>query len=136
MTFAPFLIVDKSEVYIRFQGQKQNETSASKLGIFQLAFELRDEGDLPRYVLTELIENIEWLRANLHSPEILDKDEHHRAISWFLPTAHEPISRVRSMAAILNEYGYHIEQVQARDPGIVIYEDEFQVVAKPRRKST
>ena len=123
-------------MYIRFQGQKQNETSASKLGIFQLAFELRDEGDIPRYVLTELIEHIQWLRANLDSPEILENEEHHRAISWFCPTAHEPISRVRAMAAILNEYGYHIEQVQARDPGIVIYEDEYQVVAKPRRKNT
>ncbi len=120
-------------MYIRFQGQKQSDSSSSKLGIFQLAFELRDEGDLPNYLHEILVHDIEWLLKHLQSPKVLEKDEHHRAISWFHPQAREPIERARSIAAILNEHGYHIEQIQTADPGLVIYEDEHQVVAKPRR---
>ena len=120
-------------MYIRFQGQKPNEYADSKLGIFQLAFELRDYGDIPKFQESELIKNIQWLKEHLKSPEILDKDGHHRAISWFKPGAKEPINRARAIASILNEHGYHVEQVQTKDPGLVIYEDGHQVVAKPKR---
>ncbi len=123
-------------MYIRFQGQRRNETSSSKLGIFQLAFELRDEGNAPKYLETELLRNIQWLKEHLKSPDILGEDVHHRAISWFKPNAKEPIKRVRAIAAILNEHGYSIEQVQTRDPGIVIYEDGHQIIAKPRKGRT
>ena len=123
-------------MYIRFQGQKQNSRSSSKLGIFQLAFELRDEGDLPKYVEEELLKNIEWLRMHLKSPKILKDEDHHRAISWFHPRAKEPLKRIRAIKAILEEYGCHIEQVKTKDPGVIIYEDGYQVVAKPARKNT
>ncbi len=120
-------------MYIRFQGQRRNETSSSKLGVFQLAFELRDEGDVPKYLEAELLKNIQWLREHLKSPDVLDDAAHHRAISWFKPSAKEPIRRVRAIAAILNEHGYSIEQVQTRDPGVVIYEDGHQIIAKPNK---
>ena len=123
-------------MYIRFQGKRQNSTSASKLGVFQLAFELRDYGDLPKYTEKELIENIEWLKMHLKSPKILEKPEHHRAIAWFHPRANEPIKRIRAIKTTLEEYGYHIDQISTRDPGVIIYEDGFQVIAKPRKKGT
>jgi len=40
---------------------------------------------------------------------------------------------VRAIKAILEEAGYHIEQIETRDPGVVIYEDGWQVVAKPKK---
>ena len=123
-------------MYIRFQGKRQNATSASKLGIFQLAFELRDYGDLPKYTEEILIENIRWLQEHLKSPKILSQSEHHRGIAWFHPRAKEPIKRIRAIKTILEEYGYHIDQISTRDPGIIIYEDGFQVIAKPRKKRT
>ena len=123
-------------MYVRFQGLRQNSTSATKLGIFQLAFELRDEGDLPAYAQVELEKHIGWLKKHLKSPRILDDWEHHRAISWFHPRANKPLAHIRAIKAILEEAGYHIEQVETRDPGIVIYEDGWQVVAKPRKRST
>ena len=120
-------------MYVRFQGLRQNDTSASRLGLFQLAFELRDEGDLPTYLHDQLVKHLEWLKDHLNSPKILHEDEHHRAISWFHPRAKEPLRHVRAIKAILEDAGYNIEQVETRDPGIVIYEDGWQVVAKPRK---
>ena len=120
-------------MYVRFQGLSQNDTSASRLGLFQLAFELRDEGDLPAYLHDQLVKHLEWLKEHLKSPKILREEEHHRAISRFHPRAKEPLKRVRAIKAILEEAGYNIEQVETRDPGIVIYEDGWQVVAKPKK---
>ncbi len=122
-------------MYVRFQGLRRNATSAAKLGIFQLAFELRDEGDLPNYLQRELVRHLIWLTENLDSPKVLSDPEHHRAISWFHPSAAEPIAHVRALKVILEEAGYHIEQVETQDPGIVIYEDAWQTVAKPRKSS-
>jgi len=120
-------------MYIRFQGQKQNSNSASKLGIFQLAFELRDSGELPSYLEQVLLKNLKWLKEHLKSPSILKQSGHHRAISWFHPRAKEPIKRIREIKSILEEFGYHIDQISTKDPGVVIYEDGFQVVAKPKK---
>ena len=122
-------------MYIRFQGQRQNETSSAKLGIFQLAYELRDSGDLPKYAERELIKNLQWLNKHLKSPKELKEDYNHRAIGWFHPHATEQLKRVRAIKAILEEAGYHIDQVKSRDPGIVIYEDGHQLIAKPRKRS-
>ncbi len=120
-------------MYVRFQGLRQNDTSGSRLGLFQLAFELRDEGDLPPYLHEQLVLHLEWLKEHLKSPQILNEKEHHRAISWFQHRAKKPLEHVRAIKAILEDAGYNIEQIETRDPGIVIYEDGWQVVAKPRR---
>ena len=119
-------------MYIRFQGLRQNDVSVSKLGIFQLAFELKDEFDLPQYAEEELLANIQWLRKHLKSPEVLREEGRQRAISWFKDSATKPMTYIRSIKVLLEEYGYHIEQVQTQDPGTIIYEDGWQVVAVPK----
>ncbi len=122
-------------VFLRFQGQKPNLGTASKLGIFQLAFELRENNALPQYAYDELQKNLSWLKMHLKSPEILNDDEHYRAIAWFKPEAHEPLKRIWAIKAVLEDYGYQIDMIKTREPGHVIYEDGWQVVAKPQRNS-
>ncbi len=121
-------------MYIRFQGKRQNKTSASKLGIFQLAYELRDQIDLPTYTHDELQKHLSWFDKHLRSPEILEEDEHHRAIAWFHPQAKEALDHIWAIKAILEEAGYHIDLVKSDDPGNEIYADGWQMIAKPRRK--
>lgn len=121
-------------MHLRFQGQAPNIGTSSRLGIFQLAFELRDRFDLPDYAFDTLNHHLLWLKANLKSPAELERDESIRAISWFKDSAEEPLRHIWSIKAVLEEFGYHIEIIKSRDPGVVIYQDEWQVVAKPRRK--
>lgn len=101
------------------------------LGIFQLAFELRDSATLPKYIEDELINCLEWLRMHLKRPDILDDSEHYRAICWFKDTAKEPLKRIWTIKSILEEAGYVVDLVKTNDPGMVIYSDGWQVVAKP-----
>ena len=122
-------------MYIRFQGRKKNERADSNLGIFQMAFGLRDSEKLEKHFEKELIENIEWLKMHLKSPQELNEEEHFRAISWFHPRAKEPIKRVRRIKTILEEHGYIIDTLKTDDPGIIIYEDGWQVIAKPRKNT-
>lgn len=121
-------------MYLRFQGAKPNLGTSSKLGIFQLAFELRDQPDLPAYAYDELQANLKWLQMHLKSPGILKDEDNQRAVSWFKPDASEPLRRIWAIKAVLEEFGYHINMIKSDDVGSVIYQDGWQVVAKPRRK--
>ena len=73
------------------------------------------------------------VKTHLKSPKELHEKENFRAISWFNTRAIEPIKRIRKIKAILEEYGYIIDTLKMKDPGIIIYEDGWQVVAKPRK---
>ena len=121
-------------MYLRIEGLRRNDTSSSRLGIFQLAFELRDKGTLPSYAQEELERHLKWLKEHLKSPKVLREEGHHRAIAWFHPRAKKPIAHIRAMKAILEEEGYFIEQVETQDPGVIIYEDGWQTIAKPRKR--
>ncbi len=118
-------------MYIRFQGQQPNLGTASKLGIFQLTIQLRDADTTPLYVSNEIERNLSWLRQHLKSPAILKKGESFRAISWFKPAAKEPLKRIWSLKAILEDHGYRIDLLKEKDIGQIIYEDGWQAIARP-----
>jgi len=111
-----------------------NLGTASKLGIFQRAFELRDSHNLPSYAYDELQTNLAWLKMHLKSPNVLKDEKHYRAIAWFKSQAREPLRRIWAIKAVLEEFGYHIDMIKSATPGQIIYEDGWQVIAKPIRK--
>ncbi len=86
---------------MRFQGNIPDAGTSSKLGIFQLAFRLQDQNDLPEYVFLELERHMNWLKMHLKSPAILDCDEHFRAIAWFKPEAKESLQRIWQIKVLL-----------------------------------
>lgn len=119
--------------FIRFQSQLPIEGASSKLGIFQLAFMVRDAHETSIHDANEISRHLEWLKEHLHSPDELDEPENFRAICWFRPKAKEPIDRIWSMKPYIEAYGFFIDVVTTDDPGTIIYIDNWQVVAKPRR---
>ena len=121
-------------MYIRFTTLKVDDSSHSFQGIFQAAFALRDTGDLASYEELELNEALAWLKEHLVSPACLRKRENYRALSWFDPRARKPLQYIWRLVHVLKEHGHQIEVHKTNDPGIIIYEDGWQVVAKPRRK--
>lgn len=120
--------------YVRFQTRHQDDDSHRPSGVFMALYELRDSNRLELYDADELNKNLDWLKMHLKSPACLKEYGNERAISWFHPRAKEPIRRVRAIVEILREYGVVIDQVTTDRPGTVIYEDGWQVVAKPPRK--
>jgi len=121
-------------MYLRFQGRIKNKRADSYLGIFQIAYELRDSELLETHYEVELLKNIKWLKTHLKSPKELNQAENFRALSWFNSRATEPLKRIRAIKLILEEYGYIIDILKTNQPGNIIYEDGWQVVAKPLKK--
>ena len=108
---------DSKITYIRFQTRVQDEHSHRPSGVFMAVHKLPENNEVTPYHLEELERHLSWLRMHLKSPR-----------------AKEPITRVRAMVEILREYGVVIDQVSTEKPGYVVYEDGWQIVAKPFRK--
>lgn len=121
-------------MYLRFVIHRQDALSGSMQGVFQAAFELRDRGELAPHEDEWLRGELAWLKMHLKDPSCLADPENRRAVCWFHPRAMRPIERVRSIVALLREHGIAVTMLKSRDPGIIIYEDGWQVVAKPRRR--
>ncbi len=120
--------------YVRFQTRVRDEDSHRPGGVFQAAFALRDSDELPQHEQEEMEQHLSWLRTHLKSPSCLDKPGNEKAIAWFHPRATKPIRCVRAIVEILRENGVLIDQVTTRRPGKMIYEDHWQIVAKPFRE--
>lgn len=120
--------------YIRFQTRVQDENSHRPSGVFVAVFDLRESVEISQYHSEELEKHLSWLKMHLKSPSCLRDRGNERAISWFHPRAVEPIRRIRALIEILREYGIVIDQITTQQPGYIVYEDGWQVVAKPFRK--
>lgn len=120
---------------VRFRLLRRDPYSHSPQGVFQAAIELRDAGRLESYEEEWLERDLGWLRVHLPSPLCLCDEGNHRAICWFKPTARRAIDRVRGIVALLEAHGLHVRMVTTAEPGSVIYEDEWQVAAKPHRRA-
>ncbi len=115
---------------VRFIASKIDPDSRVEEGIFSAAVRLRDEG--PRYQREELRSQLDWFNQHLPEPAPLNHPRNKRAISWFKCESKDCITRIWSVVHILEENGVRIEKITAdHPPGNVIYEDEWQVVAKP-----
>lgn len=119
--------------YIRFESRQPNEGTPSKLGIFQIAFDVRDAPSTSLYDANEISRHIDWLKMHLRSPEILRRNENVRAICWFKDTAHEPMKRIWAIKPYVEAYGHYIDVIKTWTPGKIIYENGWQVAAKPWR---
>jgi hypothetical protein len=119
------------EKCVRFITPLVDADSKVKEGIFVAACRLRDQGDIPSYQRVELRSDLQWFNEHLPLPPPLSGRGNERAISWFKSQSKECISRVWSVVHILEESGIAITKITTEDPGYIIYQDEFQVVAWP-----
>ena len=118
---------------IRFTTLATDSDSGHTSGILVSAHDLRDNGELTVNEHSELRVSLVWFNENLTVPGILKSKEHRRAISWFKPAAVEAIQRMWHLKGILELHGLYIEVLRTSDPGSIVYEDEWQIIAKPRK---
>ena len=118
---------------IRFTTLATDPDSGHTSGILVAAHDLRDDGDLTADEHTDLRTALVWFNEHLVVPGILKAEEHRRAISWFKPAASEAISRMWHLKQLLDTHGVHVEVLRTSDPGTVVYEDGWQVIAKPSK---
>ena len=71
-----------------------------------------------------------WLKVHLPIPP-REAYRGGRALSWFKLEARACIAQVRDLAVHLERRGERIWQIYSRNPGLITYEDDYQVVALP-----
>lgn len=124
---------------IRFVTKELNPGLSTRRGIFQKSYDLVNGSDLYEYQRTELRQILDWFNKNLEKPESLSRSRkrwaEEKAISWYRDSALEHIAKMQEMIAILNDAGIPIEMVKTSNPGYVVYQDEFQVVAEHFRET-
>src|SRR5205823_390905 len=74
-----------------------------------------------------------WLTRNLPIPprESFSAD---RALCWFKLEARACIEQMRSLAFLLERRGERVWQIYSRNPGLITYEDDSQIVAIPHSR--
>ncbi len=120
-------------MYLRFTLLARSRDSHRKQGLLVAAHELCDAGALPveQHRSVRLI--LDWFNENLHVPGCLREPDNRRALSWFKPEARKPLQYMWQLVGTLTELDIQIELHKTREPGSVLYEDGWQLVAKPRR---
>ena len=110
-------------MYLRFVFAEAEPKTRRRLGI------LRDGHSVCRGA-DEVTSIYVWLNAHLPIPPKTSFSGA-RALCWFKTDARECIERVRELAFLLEKRGKRIWQVYSRNPGLITYEDEHQIVAVP-----
>ena len=120
---------------IRFLADRRDPDSGRVWGVFQAAYaELRGDRP-PAFVRSELRASLDWFDANLPRPSGFGRacgtPREPRGVCWFRPIARRHVREVRYLGWLLGECGVPVRTVRTRKPGVVVYEDDAQVVAEP-----
>lgn len=120
------------DTYIRFQTQLRCRNTGRPAGIFVAAGRIEDRTALPDETRDRLREVLIWFNRNLTVPSLDDSDW--RCLFWFRSNSQPVISRLWELAHLLEDEGVFTTKVRTNQPGMIVYRDEHQVAAKPRRK--
>ncbi|MGO9260129.1 MAG: hypothetical protein ACLQU1_28020 [Bryobacteraceae bacterium] len=114
-----------------------DEDSERELGVFHAVVNLRAQEKLQAHEEEQHDSIRQWFNEHLEKPTRFTASKppfyrkENKAISQFSDTAHEHLSPVRELVAILEHHGISVRMLKASPVGYVVYEDKFQIVAEP-----
>lgn len=106
-------------------------------GFFRSGYDLwSSDGSDP--VKIAIRHELDWFNDNLPVPKrfaVKAKGVWHRdGVCWFRDDAAEAIAHAFALASLIEDCGVRVDRNWTRDPGQVLYRDNWQVVAKPERR--
>lgn len=120
-------------MFIRFATLERDIDTGRSIGILVAGHTLRDVGEISVDEHRELRLRLKWFNDNLHIPPTYDDPQNKRALSWFKSSATKPIQYMWDLKRMLDQHGFHVDVLKTLEPGKIIYEDDWQVVAIPRK---
>jgi hypothetical protein len=125
-------------MYLRFVEGAETQDARWLTGVITAARVLRDESRLEPYQVDIVEETYAWLNEHIPCPPFQNNlatgkwsDD---AVAWFLPAATEAIRRMWDLVTVLKDHGISVRVLRSASPGLIVYRDEFQVVAEtPKR---
>lgn len=92
---------------------------------------LSDSGRLPSYYQESASEILDHLDRKMPCPPFR-QNSWDGCVCWFKDSAKEWISIFREINSILENSDFEVATLVTDRPGMIVYEDEIQVVAKSR----
>lgn len=118
------------KTYLRFVVEVDESDVRWLAGPFTHCRMLNDDKVLETYEADLAEATFEWFNEHLPCPP-WDKGKWTRmAVSWFKEDAHLFIQKMWDLVFILNSHDYIVHMLRLHDPGMIVYEDEYQVVAE------
>ena len=122
-------------MYIRFVLPLFERRYGGEAGFFHEAYEIRDSEDrAPDWLRKELREQLSWFNEHLPAPGRIERRFKRRrtihGLCWFQPSAAECIQRARYSGWLMTEAGAPVREIRSRNPGEVMWRDDYQLVAK------
>ena len=124
--------------FIRFILEKKHPDSGKNEGLFALAYQLRDCGDVAEGDRQDLTEALKWFDLNLPIPDRFNRSRSKgyyrratRGIAWLRDTSRECISRMYCLKRLLETHDHQVSVIHETRIGYIVYEDDHQVVAEP-----
>lgn len=120
-------------MYIRFVVGTEAESARFQSGLFTEVERLREEGKLQPYQIELVQEIFKFFNDGLPVPPYSTKSWSINAISWFKDSASDYIDKMWDLKSILEENDFNVRIIKTDKPGMVLYEDDFQVVSQNRK---
>jgi len=118
--------------YLRIVVDQSAPGHSRQVGLFTAAYHLRDEVELRKHDRVWLYKMLGWFSECLPVPPVSQIPV--RAIFWYRQDS--PIFKeMWRLAKLLRYYHYSISLVKTFSPGNVVYQDEHQIAAVPRRRN-
>lgn len=126
-------------MYLRFVEGLESEDGRWLNGVITAARVLRDKGCLETYEIEIIEATYAWLNKHVPCPPFqqnLGSGKWTRdAVAWFLPEAKEAIQRMWDLVAVLKDHDVPVRILRTASPGMIVYRDEYQVVAETPKRS-
>lgn len=119
-------------MYLRFITQTNRKSRTRCGGIFSGYVELRDSGALLEHDQAYGNSILEKLNQELPVPPFSSKNWE-GCVCWFKDSAKETVHEIRELVQILSDYDIQVEMLKEEKPGMIVYEDAFQIVAKSKK---
>ena len=117
-------------MFVRFVVGSDGEHHRELTGIVTEARLLRDAGRLSSEEAAQLEESYNWLNDHLPVPPFATRGWPRDVVGWFRDDAHDVIARMWDLVALLEEHGCPVRLLRSKNPGRVLYQDDFQVVVE------
>lgn len=123
-----------NSMFVRFVVDEIHPRSGRRLGVLHAIRYMVDDHELDAHELKHVESVRDWFNLRLERPDSFSRrrrSDQKLALSWFRDSAHEHISKMREMAAVLERHGRIVHELWTDKPGYIVYEDEHQVAAEP-----
>lgn len=125
-------------MYLRFITEFTNYWDERETGIFQALSQTLYREDIFEHDYARLRELHKWFNKNLNKPDRFNKHSNKNkptsGLSWFKDSADEHLKHMFELKPILENYDVIVDVLRSDNPGYIVFEDQFQIVAIPHGK--